>query len=278
MFQGLALDDRYDTLHLEMRYDIIIPGSEIPEWFRHQNIGAELYIKEPSHLCNEWMGIAVCAVFCSRHSPKKFSHPFHSRRPQGKFQPFYCSHSRREFGGSLTCSVTAYGRRYFCSYYPVDVLSDHIWLLYLLPQLLWEEDIELLGECNENGFSHIGVRFEIDDLEIKKCGMHMVYKKDIEDLNQTMAQSSNTIIIPYKGSAVEVEVEGNKAKRIHGDYDGAGPSGEGSSNDIPHPKMIKTLIEFTDLGNFDCGEPSEHKACGEELSHWEESSESEPEG
>ena len=40
MFQGLALDDRYDTLHFERRYDIIIPGSEIPKWFRHQNIGA----------------------------------------------------------------------------------------------------------------------------------------------------------------------------------------------------------------------------------------------
>uniref|UniRef100_A0A7N2LLC4 ADP-ribosyl cyclase/cyclic ADP-ribose hydrolase n=2 Tax=Quercus lobata TaxID=97700 RepID=A0A7N2LLC4_QUELO len=279
--QGLAHDDRYDTLHLEMRYDIIIPGNEIPEWFRHQNIGAEVNIEEPSHLCNEWMGIAVCAVFCSQHSPRKFSCPFCSRYPQRKFScPFYSEHSQREFGGPVICSLTANGRHISCvlGYNHIDVLSDHIWLLYLLPQFFRKEDIKLLWECDENGFSHIGVRFGTNGLEIKKCGMHMVYKKDIEDLNQTMAQSSNTSIIPYKGSAVEVE--GNKAKRIHGDYDGAGagPSGEGSSNDIPHPKRIKTLTEFMDLGNSDCEEPSEYKECGEELSDWEESSESEPEG
>ena len=146
----------------------------------------------------------------------------------------------------------------------------------MLPQFFREESIKLLWECDANGFSHIGVNFETYGLEIKKCGMHMVYKKDIEDLNQTMAQSSNTSIIPYKGSAVEVE--GNKAKRIHGDYDEAGPSGEGISNDIRHPKRIKTLTEFMDLGNSDCEEPSEYKECGEELSDWEESSESELEG
>ena len=73
----------------------------------------------------------------------------------------------------------------------------------------------------------------------------MVYKKDIEELNRTMAQSSNTNIIPYEdldvlhhnfdNSAVVVE---GKAKRIRDDYDGTWPSGEGSSNDVPHPKRI----------------------------------------
>ena len=70
----------------------------------------------------------------------------------------------------------------------------------------------------------------------------MVYKKDMENLNQTMAQSSNTSINPFENHNFDnstVEEEGNKAKRIHGDYDGAGPSGEGSSNDIPHLKRIK---------------------------------------
>ena len=240
------------TLHFERRYDIIIPGNKIPKWFRHQNIGAVVNTKEPSHLCNEWMGIAVCAIFCSQHSQRKFGVP-------------------------IQCLLTA-NRRIVSSiigHDHIDVLSDHIWLLYLLPQFFIEEGIKLFSECDANGFSHIGVRFGANGLEIKKCGMHMVYKKDIEDLNQTMAQSSNTSIIPYKGSAVEVE--GNKAKRIHGDYDGAEPSGERSSNDIPHPKRIKTLTEFMNLGNSDCEEPSEYKECGEELSDWEESSESEPE-
>ena len=98
----------------------------------------------------------------------------------------------------------------------------------------------------------------------------MVYKKDIEELKRTMAQSSNTIIIPYKdldvlhhnfdNSAVVVE---GKAKWIRDDYDGAGPNGEGSSNDVPHPKRIESLTEFMPRGDSDC---EEYFECDEEIS------------
>ena len=45
---------------------MVIPGSVIPKWFIHQSIGAEVNIKEPSsHLCDDWMGTAVCIVFSS---------------------------------------------------------------------------------------------------------------------------------------------------------------------------------------------------------------------
>lgn len=79
---------------------------------------------------------------------------------------------------------------------------------------------------------------------------YMIYKKDIEDINQTMAQSSNTIIIPYENSGVlhhnfdnlVVVAEGKKAKRTQDDYDRAGLSGEGISNDLPHPKRLKPMV------------------------------------
>jgi hypothetical protein len=93
----------------------------------------------------------------------------------------------------------------------------------------------------------------------------MVYKKDIEDLNRTRAQCSNNSITPYEGldvlhpnfnnSAVVVEV--NKVKRSRDDYDGAGPSGEGSSNDVPHPKRIQRLTESMTHGNSDCEDSSD---------------------
>uniref|UniRef100_A0A2N9GFH7 TIR domain-containing protein n=1 Tax=Fagus sylvatica TaxID=28930 RepID=A0A2N9GFH7_FAGSY len=57
--------------------------------------------------------------------------------------------------------------------------------------------------------------------------------------------------------------KGNKVKRRRDEYDGAGPSGEGSSNDIPHPKRIERPTEF---GNSDSEESSEYKDCDEELS------------
>ena len=80
------------------------------------------------------------------------------------------------------------------------VLSDHIWLLYLLPQIIEEEDRKSLWECDANGFREIGIK--IDDAHVslvKKCGLRVVYKKDIEDLNSNVVQHSNNTIIPYEG-------------------------------------------------------------------------------
>ena len=64
-----------------------------------------------------------------------------------------------------------------------------------------------------------------------------------------MAQSSNTIIIPYEDSGVlhhnfdnmAVVAEDKKAKTTQDDCDGARLSGEGSFNDLPHPKRLKVL-------------------------------------
>ena len=156
--------------------------------------------------------------------------------------------------------------------YIPNVLSDHLYLLYLYPSYYNENDIKLLWECDAKGFSQIGIKIDTrgTGLEVKKCGHCMVYKKDIEDLNWITAQCSSNNITPYDGIDVlhhnfnnsTVVAEANKIKRSRDEYDGAGPSGEGSSNDVPHAKRIERLPEFMDLGNSD----------------WQESSESDREG
>ncbi|KAL4596737.1 hypothetical protein ACB092_12G184300 [Castanea dentata] len=80
-------------------------------------------------------------------------------------------------------------------------LSDHIWLFYLLPQYFnWEaEDTNSLWECDANGFCEIGIKIDRESSLAKKCGLRVVYKKDIEDLNCNVVQYSNNNIIPYKG-------------------------------------------------------------------------------
>ena len=80
-----------------------------------------------------------------------------------------------------------------------------------------------------------------------------------------MAQSSNVNIIPYEDLGVlhhnfdnsVVVAEDNKAKQIRDNFDGAGPCGEGSCNDVPHPNRIERLH-----GDFDC---EEYFECGEEI-------------
>ena len=59
-----------------------------------------------------------------------------------------------------------------------------------------------------------------------------------------------------------VVVECHKVKRSRDDYNGAGPSEEGSSNDIPNPKRIKKHTEAD--GNSDSEESSEYEDCEEE--------------
>ena len=214
---------------------MVIPGSVIPKWFMYQSMGAEVNIEEPSsHLCtNECMGIAVCIVFCSL--------PHHQIKG-------YCS---------LFCKLIVNGNELNATPNLGQDLnsSDHIWLLYLLNQYYTESenDIKLLKECEANEFNQIGIKIKADQhTEVKKCGFRMVYMKDIEDLNQTMAQRSNINIIPYEDLGVghhnfdnsTVVGEGNIAKRTRDDYDGVGPSGEESSNDMPNPKRIERVPEF----------------------------------
>ena len=146
---------------------MVVPGSVIPKWFRHQSMGAEVNIKEnSSHLfTNEWMGIAVCVVFCSLpgHQIKGYR--------------------------SLSCQLIVNGNKLNAT--PNAILnvgsSDHIWLLYLLNQYYKqsEKDIKVLEECEANEFSQIGIKIETrsSGMEVKKCGFRMVYKKDVEELN-----------------------------------------------------------------------------------------------
>ena len=65
---------------------------------------------------------------------------------------------------------------------------------------------------------------------------------------------SNNSIIPYEGSD---------------DCDGAGPSGEGSSNDVPHPKQIERLPELAhgdsdSEGSLECFEWGESRESDQE--------------
>ena len=98
------------------KFGIVVPGSEIPEWFMHQNDGSSIKFIMPSNLyCkNKALGYAVCCVFHVReHSPgiqTRRSYPTHQLNCQ--------------MSGSSTCYSIEF--REFAR-----AASGHLWLLYL---------------------------------------------------------------------------------------------------------------------------------------------------
>jgi hypothetical protein len=185
-----------------------------------------------SHLCNDFMGIAFCAVTSSEET--------------------------------ISWSFIVNGKEIYDSSCGMDIItiaSDHILLACRSTRDLGDGFSKSLVENDANGFCQIGIRFELDrwnkgltisGKEVKKCGVRLLYKKDIEDHIPTDSDSDSTLV-----------TEGNKVKRRRDEYDGAGPSGEGSSNDVPHPKRIERPTGFD---NSNSEESSKYKDCDEELS------------
>ena len=224
-------------------YTLMIPGSEIPIWFSHQNVGDLVNLQVPSDLLgNKLMGIAVCAVFVFRQH-----HPLH----QLHVFDLGCMLKTH----MLHCHINGYIRISIPLSEEFGKIESYQLCLHYLPSAIfgaaWKE---MLNQVDANGFSQIEFEFEPEGpgLEVTKCGAHWVFERDIEDLNQTKAGPSNCVITPYAEDGFDDLEKDTKIKRSSDDSDGegAGPSGEATSNDEPpHLNLIENWF-----GNSDCEE------------------------
>ncbi|XP_075647727.1 TMV resistance protein N-like [Castanea sativa] len=247
--------------------------SEIPEWFELQNKGAEINIKVPSHLYNELAGIASCAVFCCCQPVDIVQRDCYFMRN----------------GQIISSEIIIFPT-------PPD-LSDQLFLAYLpIGVSNWKRDVV-------NGFAKFGFRYQAHGsrTEVKECGIHLVYKKDSESFrknrNQITAERKKKAIEESRAERTERrkkqrEKDIDEIKRLMAesrrsnnsiilyegsdDCDGAGPSGEGSSNDVPHPKQIERLPGLAH-GDSAFEGSSEYDEWGVR-SDWEYSSASDQEG
>ncbi|GAY63706.1 hypothetical protein CUMW_227790, partial [Citrus unshiu] len=139
-----------------MRYCyIIVPGSEIPEWFEYQNNeGSSITISTPpkTYKNSKLVGYAMCCVF---HVPK-YSLPYYI---QGL--PVHELSIDRKPTSSGMCSI--YLRKQFG-----QAMSDHLFLYYQN-----REDISEVEFSSPSG------------LELKRCGVHPIYVHQGDKFNQT---------------------------------------------------------------------------------------------
>ncbi|KAK3219245.1 hypothetical protein Dsin_013215 [Dipteronia sinensis] len=145
------------------QFHIRLPGSEIPGFFCCRREGSSVDGRLPSGWLNdEFMGFAVCAVFAL---------PDHSDDVEIKGY----------IATRLGSSNFSFSYRGFTT---ID--SDHLWLGYLSRDIFHHNII-----TTSNGGEGVFVFFNVSWGEnafnslVKRCGVRLVYKQDVENFEQT---------------------------------------------------------------------------------------------
>lgn len=212
------------------RFDVIVPGTDVPDWFNQQNIGSSVTI----HLAPNWYdrkfkGLAICAVFETHENPTSFT--------DGPASDIAISCRLEAIESSVTSSFK------FLIYGVPSIQSDHLWMGF--HSQIGFGKLNWLNKC-----CLLRALFEpcIPGVEVKKCGVRLVYDQDENEYNCMAVQPSSPcenfgLIYQVPGEPMVVDHDG-KLKRTREGYTVAGPCGNGSSNkeEVPN-KRLKTFKE-----------------------------------
>uniref|UniRef100_A0A7N2LQH1 ADP-ribosyl cyclase/cyclic ADP-ribose hydrolase n=1 Tax=Quercus lobata TaxID=97700 RepID=A0A7N2LQH1_QUELO len=208
----------YRESTIKGRFEVVIPGSEVPNWFRHQSVGASINLEVLPYLFKQFRGIALCAVFG----------PHQHRR-----------HYHRDYV-LLSCYFKANGKGFrfipFVCFSEIDrVESDRRWFMYLVPDCFIKiyASTEFLHQIADGSSCQLEIEFKPFDpsvMEIKKCGAHVIYEEEMEDLIHSLGQRERGSSIIPNNEVVDHFEEDIKIKRSRDDENG------GSSTHIPPPK------------------------------------------
>ncbi|KAH1084175.1 hypothetical protein J1N35_023936 [Gossypium stocksii] len=157
-------------------FDIIMPGSEIPEWFSQQK--CDFFIKIPLRINlqedSEWIGVACCCIFVNNDASRDVGFIdcgalMHGRNPR-----------QIERRGWLV------GKRF-----NKPIMKDHIFLRYWLRDKLYpfkyggcETNNLRTRDCLDHKYDGLHVFFNGHSLKVKKCGVRIVCEKDLEEIKE----------------------------------------------------------------------------------------------
>ncbi|KAA3472432.1 TMV resistance protein N-like [Gossypium australe] len=131
-------------------FDIIIPGSEIPEWFSPQRGDSSIKIDLPLEVRNDsqWMGVALCCIFVSNDASgdgvlwfRAVIHDRYSRQANCTQSNFQGRHSREVYSFGWVVN----------DYLGQPVTKDHILIRYFSRDILYPP-ISLEDKCGERLF------------------------------------------------------------------------------------------------------------------------------
>ncbi|XP_024168471.2 disease resistance protein RPV1 isoform X2 [Rosa chinensis] len=162
-------------------FEFVVPGNEIPEWYNHRTVGSSITVElHPGWFSKKWMGFACCVVFrLLKPLPPSVRWLIKCElSANGKFLP---SLDHIWFGGEWGQPVLDH-IWFFCG--ARDMFSQYEWqdiyyqLVFLFQPNSWDDDRIKNGEI----------------VQVKKCGVRMVYEEDAEELSETLDRKARAML------------------------------------------------------------------------------------
>ncbi|KAA3472186.1 NBS-LRR-like protein [Gossypium australe] len=226
-------------------FDIVMPGSEIPEWFSQQKSDCSIKIPLPINLRkdSEWIGVACCCIFVNNDA---------SRNKES----IYCHGSI--FRGR-NCRPIDWRFRWVGRGFRKPIMNDHLFLRYFPRDILYPFSLgDKYGDCETNNLWTTDCLNQIcDELElcfntkfglnvpcvkVKKCGVRIVYEKDLKEIKEL--QCHTTLSSPifedvHQHSALNRGSVGSTShmKRKRNIY-------EETAEEEPQPKRMQKFFNF----------------------------------
>ncbi|KAG4123186.1 hypothetical protein ERO13_D11G312326v2 [Gossypium hirsutum] len=170
-------------------FDIIMPGSEIPEWFSQQKSDSSINIPLPINLQKDiqWIGVACCCIFVSNDASR-------DDKNISCVAYIYCRNSEQ-----ASCNGSIFRGR---NYRRIDwrgwglrepIMKDHLFLRYWSRELYSSledkyDDCETTNlwttHCLDKKCDELKVSFLGYSVKVKKCGFRIVYEKDLEEIKE----------------------------------------------------------------------------------------------
>ncbi|CAJ1978767.1 unnamed protein product [Sphenostylis stenocarpa] len=166
--------------------EIVIPGTQIPEWFNKQNARSSISVDLSSVMDDpNWIGVAFCVLFVTHQDPTNLS----ERRNGHRDCIAYGVHNKHLFRkGYLFVPI----------HFKEDLVAvelDHLFTVFYSR----EEFIGLLTQDPDKMLDPAKLEFEIISnnsqglrIVVKNCGYRWVFKEDLQQLHLMFGRNSSS--------------------------------------------------------------------------------------
>ncbi|KAL6327534.1 hypothetical protein AAG906_021625 [Vitis piasezkii] len=213
-------------------FSIVFPGTGIPDWIWHQNVGSSIKIQLPTDwYSDDFLGFALCSVL--EHLPERIICHLNS--------DVFDYGDLKDFGHDFHWTGNIVG-------------SEHVWLGYQPCSQL-----RLFQFNDPNEWNHIEISFEAAHRfnssasnVVKKCGVCLIYAEDLEGIrpqNRKQLKSSGCNVVERSSDRAGLNRSGMESSSSGSRH---GPTNDPTlklkrnvlKNDYHHPGLFPIKFSF----------------------------------